>query len=138
MIMDSKQIILIIALIFSNTFLFAQKKEDKIEVELSKCLKSSEGSTTVGMCNCTYEALDKWDKKLNVVYKKLLATVDTSTKQKLIDTQRQWLKFKESEINLIDATYGNQDGTMWLIVRAEKVMVITKEGNCIRRNSFYF
>src|SRR6266496_4676733 len=125
--MDSKQILLITAFIFSNSFLFAQKKEDKIEIELSKCLKSEEGSTTVGMCNCIYEALDKWDKKLNVIYKKLLATVDSTAKQKLIDAQRQWLKFKENEINLIDATYGNQDGTMWLIVRAEKVMAITKD-----------
>ncbi len=79
------------------------------------------------MCNCTYEALYKWDKRLNIAYKTLLTQLDTLAKGKLIDAQCEWVKFKEKEIALIDATYGSADGTMWRIVRAEKVLSITRE-----------
>jgi uncharacterized protein YecT (DUF1311 family) len=107
---------------------FSQKKykEDPLNIELTKCLDKKENQTTAGMCNCTYESLDKWDKRLNITYKNLISKLDSSAKPKLIEAQRQWIKFKEKEINLIDATFGSAQGTMWRIVRAEKVLDITR------------
>jgi uncharacterized protein YecT (DUF1311 family) len=120
----------ILILIFQLSILWcncqAKEKEDKINTELSKCLDKTENQNTAGMCNCTYEALDKWDKRLNTIYKSLLSRLDSNAKGKLMEAQRIWVKFKEKEIDLIDATYGAADGTMWRIVRAEKVLEITR------------
>jgi len=53
--------------------------------------------------------------------------LDTASKTKLIEAQRQWIKFKEKETGLIDATYKHANGTMWRIARAGKVPDITRQ-----------
>ena len=111
-------------------------KEDIIDRELSTCLKKAQNQTTAGMCNCTYAALDKWDRKLNDTYKKLLTKLQPASKGKLIEAQRQWVIFKEKEIELIDATYGSAEGTMWTIVRADKVLSLTK-GRAVELESLF-
>ncbi|MGV3541479.1 MAG: lysozyme inhibitor LprI family protein [Rufibacter sp.] len=102
-------------------------KPDPIEVTLAQCLEKKENQTTAGMCNCTYSALAEWDKKLNTTYKSLLSRLDAPAKAKLITAQRQWVAFKEKEIDLVNATYGKAQGTMWQVVRASKVMELTKQ-----------
>ena len=116
-------------LIFPCFLIYSQetKKKDTIDVELSQCLDKTENQTTAGMCDCTYKALDQWDRKLNTIYKSLLTKLDTTGRNKLTEAQRQWIKFKEKEIELIDATYGQADGTMWRISRADKVLQITRQ-----------
>jgi uncharacterized protein YecT (DUF1311 family) len=114
----------LLILIYSTSF--SQKKEAPIDAALTKCLDKKENQTTAGMCNCTYAALNDWDKQLNSTYKSLLLRLDSLAKPKLIEAQRQWIKFKEKEIELIDATYGKAQGTMWLVIRADKLLQITK------------
>lgn len=123
------KILLALALLAFNFSAYAQagEKEDIIDKELSTCLEKKENQTTAGMCDCTYKALEKWDKKLNATYKTLQTKLKAKAKTNLTEAQRQWIKFKESEIKLIDATYGSADGTMWRIVRADKVLGITKD-----------
>lgn len=118
----------LIALLLIPVLCYCQKtdKEDKIDTELTKCLDKSENQTTAGMCNCTYEALGKWDKKLNTIYKSLLYKLDSTAKIKLVEAQRQWIKFKEKEVALIDETYGKAQGTMWRVSRADKVLQVTR------------
>ncbi|WP_439882454.1 lysozyme inhibitor LprI family protein [Pontibacter sp. MBLB2868] len=127
--MNLKSIFLLGALLFFCSLANAQQKEkiNPIDKQLKACLDTKENQTTAGMCDCTYEALDKWDKQLNVVYKALSSKLNTTAKTKLVEAQRQWVKFKEKEVELIDATYGSADGTMWRIVRASKVLQLTKE-----------
>lgn len=112
-------------ILMSNTSL-SQKKEVDIDAALTKCLDKTENQTTAGMCKCTYTALSEWDKKLNSTYKSLLLRLDSLAKPKLIEAQRQWVKFKEKEIELIDATYGKARGTMWIVIRVDKLLQITK------------
>lgn len=118
-------ILLYIIILVKHSFGQAGPKEDAITIELSKCIERDE--TTAGMCNCTYAALEKWDKKLNVVYKQLTSKLNSETKNKLVDAQKQWVNFKEKEIELINATYGSAGGTMWLVVKAEKFLAITRD-----------
>lgn len=125
-----KLIVLILSfLLFHANVTQAQKKQstDKIEEEMGRCLEKKENQTTAGMCDCTYKALDKWDEKLNATYKTLLAKLDADAKGKLVEAQRQWIKFKEKEIVLIDATIGVAPGTLSRVVRANSVMEITRE-----------
>lgn len=103
-----------------------QKKED-IEAVLSSCLDKTENASTAGQCECIYEAHAKWDKRLNAVYKTLLSRLDSTAKNALIEAQREWIKFKEKEMALVNATWGNGEGTMWRPVRAEKVKRITQD-----------
>lgn len=113
-------------LFYSLAYAQQEEKKHKIDIEQTRCLGKNENQTTAGMCDCTYKALEQWDKKLNEDYKKLLSALAPDAKNKLKEAQRQWVAFKEKEIELIDATYGAEEGTMWRIVRAGKVMEITR------------
>ncbi|MEX6687979.1 lysozyme inhibitor LprI family protein [Danxiaibacter flavus] len=126
--MKLKTCLVLFALLLTGAgFAQTKSKEDKIDSELQQCLDKKENQSTAGMVDCAYKALNKWNAKLNTTYKSLLAKLDSTAKNSLIEAQRQWIKFKEKEIDLIDATYGSAHGTMWRIVRAQKVMDITKQ-----------
>ncbi len=114
-------------LLTHDAFAQVKPREDKIDRELQSCLDKKENQTTAGMVDCAYKALNQWDAKLNATYKSLLVKLDSTAKNTLIEAQRQWIKFKEKEIGLIDATYGSAQGTMWRIVRAQKVMNLTRD-----------
>jgi uncharacterized protein YecT (DUF1311 family) len=120
---------LISCFIILQGYIFAQSKEkqDPIDVKYKLCLDSIENQSTAGMCGCAYKALDDWDARLNKVYKALLIKLDSTQKPKLVEAQRQWIKFKEKEIVLIDETYGKAQGTMWLHMRADEIMSITRQ-----------
>ncbi|KAA3440229.1 lysozyme inhibitor LprI family protein [Rufibacter hautae] len=120
---------LLLFILTFSTYAFPQQKEkqDVIDVNLTKCLDRKENQTTAGMCTCTYNALQEWDKKLNASYKSLLPKLNASAKASLVSAQRQWVLFKEKEISLIDATYGKAEGSMWQVVRANKVLSLTKQ-----------
>ena len=123
---NSRYPILLLLLLFTvRANAQGKEPEHKIDAALTQCLDKEENQSTAGMCNCQYEVLEKWDKELNATYKKLLAKLDSNAKAKLVEAQREWLQFKEKEIALIDAT--TFSGTMYLVIRAERVTDITKK-----------
>lgn len=126
--MNKLAFLIVFILLSSSGIIYAQtaSKQDSIDVFLDHCMAIPENQTTVGMCDCIYKSLAMWDKKLNNTYKQILLKLNPIQKQKLISSQRQWVIFKEKEISLIDETYGKAQGTMWLMVRADAVMQITR------------
>jgi uncharacterized protein YecT (DUF1311 family) len=123
------QLLIALVTILSVTTLHAQdsKQAGKIDTELKQCLEKKENETTAGMCNCTYKALEQWDQSLNATYKLLLSKLKPEARSKMIEAQRQWIKFKESELQLISATYGTADGTMWRVIKANKILDVTRD-----------
>ena len=130
---NMKKISFLIAILLLSTTLFAQK--DKIDESLSNCLDKVENQTTAGECECTYAALSLWDKKLNVTYKELMSKLDPEQKSMLLSSQLQWISFKTKEIQLIDHFYGKKEGTMWLVIRAAKILDLTKQ-RCLELSSY--
>lgn len=104
---------------------FAQSTQ-AIDSALDECLAKSENTTTAGMANCTNTATANWDKELNRVYNKLMATLDAHGKQNLKDSQFAWLKHRDLEYKLINSVYANKMGTMYINIRAMDVLVLTK------------
>lgn len=45
---------------------------------------------------CAYLFYQSEDKKLNQAYKKVLTTLSASRKQKLVNTQKAWIKFRDA------------------------------------------
>ncbi len=119
--------ILSTALFLLSTVVFSQEKPmHKIDVELKICLAQDENKSTAKMAQCFENALAEWDLELNATYKVLQSKLDSGAKKKLVDAQRQWIKFKDSEIALIEATYGKAKGTSYRIIRIDKVLNITR------------
>ena len=103
--------------------LFAQDRYpiDKLEEE---CINKN--LTTAGMVNCTYEAQKQWDAELNKYYKLLMGLLHKNGQDKLRESQRAWIKFRDAEFESIENMYP-QDATININIRAADKMSIVKE-----------
>ncbi|MDL2215358.1 DUF1311 domain-containing protein [Dysgonomonas sp. OttesenSCG-928-M03] len=105
----------------TDTTLIEQKVQAMIDNDYS----------TAGMVHAMVVMEEDYDKLLNKYYKMLLDKMKTQEdKNVLIETQRNWIKFRDSEIKLIytisrDTYTGG--GTMWRLVSASSVAELTKQ-----------
>ena len=103
------------------------------------------------------EALRKmekeWDKELNIVYQKIMKTVNPVTRNKLRNAQRAWIKYRDSEIensyyinnpdggsmgvlfSLYTAAKLTEERTVYLVAKVDGVTV---EHNYVEWNDSYF
>src|SRR6185295_12811899 len=56
---------------------------------------------------CTSEALASADHELNVIYRKLLLSLDTTQRKLLVQSQRSWLAFLRAQAAFIYAVEGD-------------------------------
>ena len=67
--------------------------------------------------NCTALRGVLWDRELNIQYRKLMAQLAPSQKEKLKESQRQWLKMRDSSDalsqSLLAKLYSGHEGTMY-------------------------
>jgi uncharacterized protein YecT (DUF1311 family) len=102
----------------------AQEKHP-IDSQEETCLDKS--NTTIGMMNCHDQAYKDWDAELNLVYKSLGKKLDKSGKMSLLNAQRAWMKYRDAEMETIDAVYGLLQGSMWISVIISEKSNIVKE-----------
>ena len=106
-----------------NIFSLAQ---NKIDQDLEKCL--SQRNSTAGQVSCVSSARDSWDKELNKSYLSLSQKLSKTGKSELIEAQRNWMKFRDSEFKLIDKYYfGVKKGTLFYVIAENKKLEIVKE-----------
>ncbi|KFC23203.1 lysozyme inhibitor LprI family protein [Epilithonimonas lactis] len=118
-----KQSISILFLLVTTTFSFAQ---NKIDQDLEKCL--SQRNSTAGQVSCVSSARDSWDKELNKSYLSLSQKLSKTGKSELVEAQRNWMKFRDSEFKLIDKYYfGVKKGTLFYVIAENKKLEIVKE-----------
>lgn len=103
------------------------EKKHLIDIELQKCLDSKENSTTQRMTQCVTKAADSWDIELNKNYKTLLGLLNKEQKEKLKETQRQWIKYRNSELEFSRSFYNQMQGTMWIPIAAQTRLDLTKQ-----------
>lgn len=116
----------LLALFFTILTFSQEKVTHKIDLELKNCLAAEENKSTAAMSQCLNDALAEWDLELNATYKLLQTKLDSKAEQKLKDSQRQWIKFKQKEVELINETYGKAIGTMWQVIKMDKILEITR------------
>lgn len=122
------KLILTIFLIITLNRVFCQSDEKhKIDIELQNCLDSTENQTTKGMTDCVINATQKWDDELNVNYKNLLNLLTQVQKDKLIIAQREWIEYRNKEIEFSNQVYSDLQGTMWITVSAETNLDLTRK-----------
>jgi uncharacterized protein YecT (DUF1311 family) len=86
--------------------------------------------TTVGLVTAAQDCEEGYDKLLNKYYNKLLNTLAASDKQILIQAQKAWLLFRDSERKIIDVT-GKEgytgDGTVQQLINASEYLDLIKQ-----------
>lgn len=122
-----KMILPILVLFFCIQVKAEESTKHPVDIQLEKCLDSSENYMTSGMMNCYAEARDAWDKELNKYYKLLMDILSADEKEKLRKSQRSWLTYRDNELDFSGTTYYNLDGTMWRVTAAQRSCEIVKQ-----------
>jgi uncharacterized protein YecT (DUF1311 family) len=112
---------------FLNLAFGQTDKEHPIDTELQNCLDTSENYTTKGMTDCVVQATEKWDLELNKNYQKLLNLLTAEQKEKLKITQREWVEYRDKEIEFSNQLYYDMQGTMWIPVAAQTKLDLTRK-----------
>lgn len=119
-----KRFTILLALSFTIATLHAQEK-DPIEKAMEAAI--TKNPSTAGMVQAIDVALTQWDKKLNASYKGLEAKLPADEWKELVVAQRAWVAFRDAQIKAMDTTFARMEGTMWIPIRAEMAMDLTRQ-----------
>ena len=70
---------------------------------------------------------EEWDKELNIVYQKIMKTVNPVTKNKLRNAQRAWIKYRDSEIENSYYINNPDGGSMGILFSLNTAAKLTEE-----------
>jgi uncharacterized protein YecT (DUF1311 family) len=115
-----------IPLLFCLTLCVVSLAQNKIDTDLEKCL--AKDNSTAGQRSCINSARDSWDKELNKSYLSLTQKLSKTGKKELVEAQRNWILFRDSEFKLIDKYYFDvKKGTLFYVIAENKKLEIVKE-----------
>lgn len=118
-----KKAIVILFFLINSILSFAQ---NKIDADLERCLNKD--NSTAGQRSCINSARDSWDKELNKSYLSLSQKLSKNEKKELVEAQRSWILFRDSEFKLIEKYYFDvKKGTMFYVIAENKKLEIVKE-----------
>jgi uncharacterized protein YecT (DUF1311 family) len=89
-----------------------EEKVDPIDKAATECLNSPAGQTTAGMVDCSHKAFVAYDKQLNEIYQKVLASVDPESAKQIRDAQRKWVAWREAQIKADNGPWRADRGTI--------------------------
>jgi len=97
----------------------------------SACIRAADGDT-FEMMGCVSEEHQRWDKQLNVNYKKLMDGLAPEQQKKLRAAQRLWLQSRDAGCSLYDDLVGARFSAMSCMLvetseRAEMLRILTGE-----------
>jgi uncharacterized protein YecT (DUF1311 family) len=98
-----------------------------IDSRLEECLSTDTNQTTYGNIECISTALGEWDAELNKYYKLLKETLEPASQERLKLAQREWILYRDKEIEFMSAFYTEMDGSMYRIFAADRQMAITRQ-----------
>lgn len=113
------RILISICFIFSTLTAYAEETTETrhpIDVRLAECHSIDSNQTTIGMMRCEAIARDEWDKEMNKYYNLLIKELTEEEIERLRTSQRQWLSYRDKEVDFSTQMYYDMGGTMWKIV----------------------
>jgi len=98
---------------------------------VEQAYRNSTDYSTAGMIQALYSYEEAYDSLLNKYYKILLNSLEEDDKEVLKVSQRNWIKLRDSEKDLINALHAKAykeagGGTMWGIVAAQARLDVTR------------
>jgi len=122
------KLMLTFIVLLSVNMVFGQSEEEhQIDIELRGCLNSDENYTTKAMTSCVLTATKQWDDELNKKYQELLPLLTKDQKKMMKNSQRQWINYRDSEMQFSNKLYTDMQGTMWIPISAETKLELTKQ-----------
>ena len=115
-----------LALLSLSFFSQANETSHPIDVTMKSCLDKA--MATISIRDCYNQAHKAWDDELNKQYSLIMKTAGLNEEQKsaLRNSQRAWLKYRDSYFDALQHYYP-ADGTIWGIIYDDQVMQIVRD-----------
>ncbi|MRT15204.1 DUF1311 domain-containing protein [Enterobacteriaceae bacterium RIT711] len=117
--------VLILCLSITSLSAYAGSIGQNIDSTLDKC--KNDALSTIDSQNCYKFATVSWDKELGTQYSLLMKDQPDNVRVAIRDSQRQWIKYRDSYNKGIEAFYQKEEGTIWSLVAAESKMNIIRD-----------
>ncbi|NYT76490.1 DUF1311 domain-containing protein [Alcaligenaceae bacterium] len=91
--------------------------------EYSKC---SNNPSTSGIVECVHKAVQRWDKRLNTEYKKLMERTEAPQQASLRSAQRLWIQYRDANCKF----YYEGPGSISRVQSIECMRYMTKARTC--------
>jgi len=101
--------------------------QDPLDAALDACLAKPEGLSTPGMVDCTSDTIRAWDKRMNEVYRRVMAGLDPKSRELLRASQRRWVAFREAEHEAMGGPWRQDRGTIIRVLTANADLLAIKE-----------
>ncbi|BAZ01186.1 hypothetical protein NIES37_51850 [Tolypothrix tenuis PCC 7101] len=88
-----------------GTLAMASPTQETSKIQLAQKLNCNNAQTQVEINQCAQISYQNADKKLNQVYQKLVPTLSSSSKKKLITAQQAWIKFRDASCEFERSQY---------------------------------
>jgi uncharacterized protein YecT (DUF1311 family) len=117
--------VLILCLSITSLSAYAGSIGQDIDSTLDKC--KHDAVSTIDSQNCYNSATKAWDKELGTQYNLLMKDQPENVRISIRDSQRQWIKYRDSYNKGIEVFYQKEEGTIWSLVAAESKMNIIRD-----------
>lgn len=117
--------VLILCLSITSLSAYAGSIGQDIDSTLDKC--KIDAVSTIDSQNCYEVAITSWDKELGTQYNLLMEYQPENVRVAIRDSQRQWIKYRDSYNKGIETFYQKEEGTIWSLVAAESKMNVIRD-----------
>ncbi|MEP8835264.1 lysozyme inhibitor LprI family protein [Enterobacter roggenkampii] len=104
---------------------YAESVGQYIDSTFAKCKEVA--VSTIDSQNCYIKATTDWDAELGNQYKLLMKDQPENVRIALRDSQRLWIKYRDSYNKGIEALYQKEDGSIFSLVAAESKMNVIRD-----------
>jgi hypothetical protein len=112
-----------------DALLTPQTSEEKhlIDVFLEACLQNTSNFTTMGMTQCTIEAYERWDYRMDSVSEALHNVLPIHIRYHFDESQQKWREYFDAQNDFSDALFSQSEGTMYIPIRVNNQVEILRE-----------
>lgn len=92
-----------------------------IDDQRLECRNSKENQDTDNSIRCEYSARIAWEKEVNKYSDLLLKVLKPAEKKVFKAAQKQWITYRDSEMEFANSLYKNMESKAWLVVHAVRL-----------------
>jgi hypothetical protein len=106
-----------------------QQIEEKhpIDLFLTACLADTNNYTTMGMTQCTVDAYELWEQRLDSISGRLRQIIPAHIRADFERSQRKWEEYAEAQQDFSDELFSQMNGTMYIPIRVNNHLEVLRE-----------
>ena len=114
-----------LAITLPTSTLAADSGRDTTAAALNRCLAAPAKASTAGQIGCESAALRSYDRRMNLSYASVMRRLPALAADRLRQSQRAWLAYRNAEGQARRAIYATRQGTMYVPMEADAAVTLT-------------